>query len=140
MGKSSNKLTQNNPAPENEQAQINSKANQNPKTKRRSQIIRLDEVASSIREDTEVIPVKSEPAPGPTGSLRPQTEANLNLLFKLNPAKLSYSIKETSDILALSYEFTRESIKKGIIQSVKFGDRSMVNVHELARILTEGVK
>lgn len=66
-------------------------------------------------------------------------QRNLEMLQKLHKDKVNYSIEETAKKLNVSYEFTREAIKKGKINSKLFGDRPMVNVHELARILTEGI-
>lgn len=68
-----------------------------------------------------------------------QHETNLNLILSINPGKVNYSIKEVAAILSLSYEFVRESIKKEQIKATRYGDRYLVNVNEIARLLTEGL-
>ncbi|MCX6170134.1 MAG: helix-turn-helix domain-containing protein [Ignavibacteriales bacterium] len=61
----------------------------------------------------------------------------LNILF---PNKIQFTIKEVATILNLSYDFVREKISGGSITAVKFGDRYMISVFELERILAQGVK
>ena len=69
----------------------------------------------------------------------PTFQENLEILSKHNQSKINYSIKEVSAIINLSYDFIRERIKSGAIASIKFGDRFMIHVNEVARILTEGI-
>lgn len=47
---------------------------------------------------------------------------------------------ESAKILNLSYDFVRENIYKGSINASKFGDKYMINLFELARLLKEGVQ
>jgi len=62
-----------------------------------------------------------------------------DILSNLFPGKVNFSISETARILNLSYDFVREKIASGSIRATKFGDRYMINVFELGRILAEGV-
>jgi excisionase family DNA binding protein len=63
-----------------------------------------------------------------------------DILNERFPNKLHFSISEVAIVLNLSYDFVREKIASGCISANKFGDRYMINVFELGRILTEGVK
>ena len=58
---------------------------------------------------------------------------------KLFPDKINFSINEAASVLNVSYDFVREHIISGSIKATKFGDRWMINLFELIRILTEGV-
>jgi excisionase family DNA binding protein len=64
---------------------------------------------------------------------------NLNLLLSLNPTKLNYSLKEVANITNLSYDFIRNNVLSEKIQSIRFGTKYQINVHEVARILKEGI-
>lgn len=97
-------------------------------------IIRPEQEVSLISETGEAFGADSAKSSNETMLMK-----NLELLQKLNDGKINYSVRETAHTLNLSYEFTREAIKKRKIKSKSFGDRPMVNVHELARILTEGI-
>lgn len=63
-----------------------------------------------------------------------------DLLNNMYPNKLNFSISEAAKVLNLSYDFVREKIASGLIAATKFGDRYMISVYELGRILAEGVK
>ncbi len=63
----------------------------------------------------------------------------LELIKSLHPDKVNFSIAETAAIINVSYDFVRDKIKEGLIHAVKYGDRNMISLFELARILTEGV-
>lgn len=63
-----------------------------------------------------------------------------DILSKTFPNKLNFSISEAAVLLNLSYDFVRNKIVTGSIVAVKFGDRYMISVFELGRILAEGVK
>lgn len=63
-----------------------------------------------------------------------------DILNERFPNKLNFSISETAQILNLSYDFVREKTASGLIAATKFGDRQMISVYELGRILAEGVK
>lgn len=63
----------------------------------------------------------------------------LSTIQSLYPDKINFSISETAKIINLSYDFVREKVKCGLINSVSYGDRTMISVFEIARILTEGV-
>lgn len=55
------------------------------------------------------------------------------------PNKLLFSIKDTAAALSVSPEFIRKKISDGNIFSVTLGDRKMVSINELARIIYKGV-
>ena len=63
-----------------------------------------------------------------------------DILSKTFPNKLNFSISEAAVLLNLSYDLVRNRIVAGSIAAVKFGDRYMISVFELGRILAEGVK
>jgi len=64
----------------------------------------------------------------------------LEMLNNLYPGKINFSIRESAKVLNLSYDFVREKIAAGFITAAKFGDRYMITVWELERILSQGVK
>lgn len=53
--------------------------------------------------------------------------------------KINFSVQEVSQISNMSYDFIREKIKTGKIAANSYGDRYMINIYELSRILVEGV-
>jgi excisionase family DNA binding protein len=63
----------------------------------------------------------------------------LDLINRMYPNSINFSIAETAKILSLSYDFIRENIKKGTIKAVKYGDRLMIGISELTRLITDGV-
>jgi excisionase family DNA binding protein len=64
----------------------------------------------------------------------------IDILNTLFPNKINYSIREAAEVLNLSYDFLREKISCGSVAAIKFGDRYMITVFELGRILAQGVK
>jgi len=64
----------------------------------------------------------------------------LNILVHNNPNKITFTINEVAAIINVKAEFVRRRIKAGIIKATYFGDRPTVQITELARILTEGIK
>ena len=72
-------------------------------------------------------------------SAKMDNDNNLELLFSIHPEKINYSMNESAKLLGVSYDFVREAIHNGKISATKFGDRYLIHVNELARILTEGV-
>lgn len=87
------------------------------------------------------IPVKEQVAPLEVETIKENNnwETNLNLVQKMFPGKINFSMAEAATVLNLSYDFVRDQIKNKAIQAVKYGDRNMINIYELVRILTEGV-
>lgn len=67
------------------------------------------------------------------------TDSALSLLLKAHNGKINFSIKECSEILNLSYEFVRRQVQYKKIASINFGDKKMISILELARIITKGV-
>jgi excisionase family DNA binding protein len=47
-------------------------------------------------------------------------------------------LKEAADKLGVGEEFIRRRIKSGKIKATYFGDKPIINIVELARIITEG--
>lgn len=60
-------------------------------------------------------------------------------LKTMDNKKLLYSINEIAEMLSLSYEFIRSRVDCGKIKSKKFGDRKMIPINEVIRILENGV-
>jgi excisionase family DNA binding protein len=63
----------------------------------------------------------------------------LDLLAKNNPDKILFSLKEVAKQLTVGEEFIRRRIKNGKIVVTYIGDKPLINITELARIITEGV-
>jgi hypothetical protein len=55
------------------------------------------------------------------------------------PNKMLFSIKESAVALSVSPEFIRKRISDGSIKSVNLGDRKMISINELAKIIYKGV-
>ena len=53
--------------------------------------------------------------------------------------KINFTINETSQLLNMSYDFIREKIKSNKIIASRYGDRYMINIFEVSRILVDGV-
>ncbi|MCE1187640.1 MAG: hypothetical protein LWX56_00745 [Ignavibacteria bacterium] len=64
----------------------------------------------------------------------------LNILVHNNPQKLLFAPKETAVQIGVSEEFIRRRIKSGMIKATYMGDKPMIQITELARIVTEGIK
>jgi len=62
------------------------------------------------------------------------------MLQKQFPGKINFSISEVSQILNLSYDFVRENVLKNKIKGIKYGDRHMITIFELGRILDKGIE
>lgn len=63
----------------------------------------------------------------------------LNAAIAQYPNKMLFSIKDTAAALSVSPEFIRKKITDGNIFSVTLGDRKMVSINELARIIYKGI-
>jgi len=63
----------------------------------------------------------------------------LEVLSKNNPNKTLFSLDETALQLTVGVEFVRRRIKSGKIKATYLGDKPLINIIELARIITEGV-
>ncbi len=55
------------------------------------------------------------------------------------PNKMLFSITDASAALGVSPEFIRKGITNGFINSVNLGDRKMISINELAKIIYQGV-
>jgi len=63
----------------------------------------------------------------------------LEVLSKNNPNKTLFSLDEAAQQLIVGDEFIRRRIKSGKIKATYLGDKPLINIVELARIITEGV-
>ena len=63
----------------------------------------------------------------------------LELLSQNNPNKTLFSLDEAAKQLTVGNEFIRRRIKAGKIKATYLGDKPLINIVELARIITEGV-
>jgi excisionase family DNA binding protein len=79
------------------------------------------------------------PSPGREIEVDDAYKLTLNILVHNNPNKTSFTIKETANQLNVSEEFIRRRIKSNHIKAIYFGDKPMITIVELARILTQGV-
>ena len=68
------------------------------------------------------------------------TGVAFEMITKMYPNKINFSIDETAKIVNVSYDFIRERIKDGSIKAVRYGDRMMIGISELIRIINEGVQ
>jgi hypothetical protein len=64
----------------------------------------------------------------------------IQLLLKENPKKFMYTQEECAGILNLSYQFINRSCKDGKIQLTKYGEKKLISINELARLIKEGIK
>lgn len=55
------------------------------------------------------------------------------------PEKLLFNLKEAAYALNVSVEFLRKKVSLGQINIVSLGDRKMISINELTRIITEGI-
>jgi len=63
----------------------------------------------------------------------------LEVLSKNNPNKTLFSLNEAAEQLTVGDEFIRRRIKSGKIKATYLGDKPLITIVELARIITEGV-
>jgi excisionase family DNA binding protein len=63
----------------------------------------------------------------------------LEILSKNNPNKTLFSLDEAAEQLTVGNEFIRRRIKSGKIKVTYLGDKPLISIVELARIITEGV-
>jgi excisionase family DNA binding protein len=63
----------------------------------------------------------------------------IELLSKNYPNKTLFSLNEAAKQLTVGNEFIRRRIKSGKIKATYLGDKPLINIVELARIITEGV-
>jgi len=66
-------------------------------------------------------------------------EKAVNLILQQQNNVYNYTIKQASEILNVSSEFIRRRVADGKINAVKFGDKPMISIFELARILVGGI-
>ena len=66
-------------------------------------------------------------------------DSAVQFIQKLFPDKINFSLNEAASVLNVSYDFIREHIISEDIKAQKYGDRWMINLFELIRILMEGV-
>ncbi len=63
----------------------------------------------------------------------------LTILIYNHPGKECFTIKEAAEKLRVGEEFIRRRIKTTKIKATYLGDKPIINIVELARIITEGV-
>ncbi len=61
----------------------------------------------------------------------------ISLLLRLHPNKLAYTQKDAAEILGLSYQYINKKCVDGEIRTVKFGNRQLININEMAKLLME---
>lgn len=87
----------------------------------------------AIPKQPKVKPQEKEvPAPRPASAL--------DFIREEFPGKFNFTIDEAAKLLNISYDFIREHITLNDIRATRYGDRWMIGLHELARILMEGVQ
>lgn len=64
----------------------------------------------------------------------------INILVHNNPNKTSFTIDEAAVQLNVGNEFIRRRTKAGRIKVIYFGDKPMIHISELARLLTKGIQ
>jgi len=82
--------------------------------------------------------IKRFTSPAQTGKDK-NVDTTLVIIQAMYPNKINFSISETAKIINVSYDFVRERIIAGTIKAVKYGDRMMINIIELTRIINQGV-
>ena len=63
----------------------------------------------------------------------------VNILVHNHPNKISFTIEEVATQLNVGKEFVRRRVKSGRIKAVHYGDKPMIHISELARLLTKGI-
>jgi len=66
-------------------------------------------------------------------------QATIELLSKTYPGIMVFTQKEAAKILSVSYQYINKNCKEGNIRTVKFGDRQLININELAKLINEGI-
>lgn len=64
----------------------------------------------------------------------------MNILVHNNPNKTNFTYSEAASLLNVKNEFIRRRAKSGLIRVTYFGDKPMIHISELARLLTKGIK
>lgn len=71
--------------------------------------------------------------------LEAENKLTLTILVHNHPGKECFTIKEVGEKLGVGEEFIRRRIKSEKIKATYLGDKPIINIVELARIITEGV-
>jgi hypothetical protein len=71
--------------------------------------------------------------------LEAKYKLTLTILVHNHPGKECFALKEVAAKLGVGEEFIRRRIKSGKIKATYLGDKPIINIVELARIITEGV-
>ncbi len=69
----------------------------------------------------------------------PDIQETIDLLLKQNPGKLLYSQKDAAKTLCVSYPFINRCCVDGKIKTVKLGSRQLININEMAKLITQGM-
>ena len=71
--------------------------------------------------------------------LEAKYKLTLTILVHNHPGKECFSLKDVAAKLGVGEEFIRRRIKSDKIKATYLGDKPIINIVELARIITEGV-
>lgn len=78
-------------------------------------------------------------APETADDQRIPADKLVSALLEISPGKVNYTLPEAATALGVSPEFLRRRYYRGAINTTKLGDRVMINVFELSRLLERGV-
>ena len=104
--------------------------------------IKLDEPV--VNQAVEIEPLetnyseKTEETTSPKYDLLTYNEI-LKTTLAQYPSKMLFSVTESSVALSVSPEFIRKKISDGFIKSVNLGDRKIISINELAKIIYQGI-
>ena len=66
-------------------------------------------------------------------------EENKQMIDRIYPNKILFTIQELAGIINTSYEFIRRNIANGNIPAIRYGDRKMISQTTVVNLLTYGV-
>jgi len=89
-----------------------------------------------LKGDNEQMPLADSFISTDSSASRAET---ISLLLKISPAKINYTQQEAAKVLNMSYQFVNRKCKAGLIKVSSYGDKQLININELARIILEGV-
>ena len=103
------------------------------------QLIDLSSLNSNTTAQTEATSNSSDYLMDYIGDIVPESdEVSLETLMQLFPKKLLFSIEEISDFLNVSYEFIRERTLNGKIPFTQMGNRRLINILTLHKLINNG--
>jgi excisionase family DNA binding protein len=66
-------------------------------------------------------------------------KVNMEIIKSNFPAQVLFTISEVANITKVSYEFIRQRIVRGKIKHRAFGERKLIHINELCRIISGGI-